>query len=364
MYLVFQALDPEHRLVLALTCRVLHGFHAAVRHFRNQQLTRDQHLEYLACIARSLPEQWVCEACLELHAINPFDTPENPMNLTCPLGWADWGYTAYGLGWSVSNRRTIRLDHRHVQVALKHLRLRNEASEYANKLLAARHYENSRTYDQELSWSIKLAARCSVYPKAKTGADGQLRYLTLTTWRFQRDGQAISLDDMGDLKICTHLGVAPYLPPPDFRYPQLWRNPFLPHDFLAVAVLAALGQQQQQQQQQEEEDHDHDGNSGASVVEVCGACPRCPTDYAVRASRECVELMAWRDLGPEGSPMSLAWRVQVSDLRPDHWNSIHVGLTLDHEPGSVRALYEGAGEGLESTSGGVDLVTDTGCGKG
>lgn len=70
VYLIFQALEPQHRLVLALACRTLRGFHDSTPLLRNQRLTRDQHLDYLACVARSFPEQWVCEACLQLHQLD------------------------------------------------------------------------------------------------------------------------------------------------------------------------------------------------------------------------------------------------------------------------------------------------------
>jgi hypothetical protein len=329
MYLVFQALEPQHRHVLAVTCRALRGFHAAVPLLRNQHLTRDQHLEYLACIARSLPEQWVCEVCLELHLLDPLDTPKNPLSLTCPRKWVSWSSGAYGLLNCTLDRRLIQLDHRHIQLALKQLRLWNEPSEYVKELLAAHHHAHFKTYGFGKRQVNTLATRHSVYPKAKVGADGHLRYLTLSTWLYQRDRQPVSLDAMGDLMICPHLGFAPYDAPPGYSFPALWQYPYWPADQLAVAIKATLIQQ----------DDDR-----TAATEVRGACPRCPTDFAVQASPDCAELHVWRDLGTEGSPTSLTWRVHVRDLRPSYRNGICDGLTLEHEPGSVRALYEGVDE--------------------
>ncbi|OIW27577.1 hypothetical protein CONLIGDRAFT_633942 [Coniochaeta ligniaria NRRL 30616] len=88
------------------------------------------------------------------------------------------------------------------------------------------------------------------------------------------------------MRICPHLGFAPYHAPPGCLFGHHYRNPYGPSDQLTMATKAALAQQ--------------DDNRTA-VTEVCGACPRWPTDFAVQASPDCVELHAWQDLGPEGS---------------------------------------------------------------
>lgn len=342
MYLVFQTLEPEHRMVLALTCRALHGFHSLFPNLRHKHLTQVQRLEYLACIARCLPEQWVCEVCLKLHPLDPLDTPQSVESMTCPGSWYLWRETACGRVGGF-DERYIRFEHRHVQLALKHLRLLSEPSEYARRLLAVHHHDRFQTHTRGLRArkheANTLATRYSVYPKAKEGADGQLRYLTLSTWLYQSASQPVSLRAMGDLKICPHLGFEPYHPPPGCDMADLWVYQYDESDQLAQAIKKALAQQK------------WDPNG---VTEICGACHRCPTDFAVQASPDRVELYAWRDLGPEGSPTSLAWRIQVCNNSPGSFNCTNFGPTVYHEPGSVRALYNGASEDLGSPG-----VTDT-----
>jgi len=117
---------------------------------------------------------------------------------------------------------------------------------------------------------------------------------------------------------------------------SVWRNPYRKSDVrLAVAVKAALARQ------------DDDYHSTTAAAGVRGACPRCPTDFAVHGSSDCAELCVWRNLWLECSPTSLAWKVRVSALRGDHRNGIHVGLTVHHEPGSICEFYDGADECLK-----------------
>ncbi|RKU44355.1 hypothetical protein DL546_000031 [Coniochaeta pulveracea] len=339
MYLVFQELESEHRRVLALTCRALHGFHSMSPNLRNKCLTQDQHLEYLACIARSLPEQWVCDACLKLHPFHPLDTPGRqnaesmvrPRKLFHPLCKFD----IFRSHDHPVDRRHVQFQHHHVQLALKHLRLSNKPSEYAKRLLAVHHHDHFDTHDRGLFEQEAekrevntLATRYSVYPRAKMGADGQLRYLTLSTWLYQSDIRPVSLEAMGNMKICPHMGFEPHYPPSNDLWPEFWCYGYRP-DTLAQAIEKALAQQQ---------------DNRIGVTEIRGACPRCPTDFAIQASPNRVELLVWRDLGPEGSPRSLAWRIHVfnigRDCPNDQWNT-HGCSTLHHVPGSVRALYDG-----------------------
>jgi hypothetical protein len=208
------------------------------------------------------------------------------------------------------------------------------------KLLAAHHHDRFAAHSTRTGQVNTLTTQYSVYPKVKMGADGHLRYLTLSTWLYQRDRQPVSLDAMGDLTICPHLGFGPYHAPPNFSFdPGLWRYPYWKLDQLAIAIKTAFGQ--------------HDVN-GTVVSEVHGACHRCPTDFTVQASPDWAKLCVWRDLGPEGSPTSLAWKVHIRGLLPPHRNIINSGLTLAHEPGSVRALYNAAGEYWDPSP-----VTDT-----
>ncbi|OIW25028.1 hypothetical protein CONLIGDRAFT_79093 [Coniochaeta ligniaria NRRL 30616] len=314
LLLVVDELEPPHRLAFAHTCRALHNLHRPV------PLLRDQHLEYLACVARSRPEQWVCEVCVTFHPAVTLDTPEQPQLMTCPHGWLKRRCLAYSLGdWPVDSRH-LKIDHRHVQLALKYLRL-GIHHEYVQKLLAPHRQDDFKTHLKTVQQRNVLKTRYSVHPKAAAGADGHLRYLTLSVWLYQRDHHSVSLEAMGNLWICPHLSFVS-------RFGS--RSPIAPNDQFGAAIETALAQ----------DDHS----------EMRGACDRCATDFSVQASPDRAELRVWQDLGPECSPRSLAWRTHLREScttyfcpQPRVW-----GSALHHEPGSVRALYDCAAEDLNT----------------
>ncbi|ERS97486.1 hypothetical protein HMPREF1624_05654 [Sporothrix schenckii ATCC 58251] len=75
---------------------------------------------------------------------------------------------------------------------------------------------------------------------------------------------------------------------------------------------------------------------------VGGSCDRCPTDFSVRASDAGLEITVWQDFGPEASVTDVWWQSHVpgpvlQSMAPNTWQS---GLTVEHDPGSVRALFE------------------------
>ncbi|KAI5860243.1 hypothetical protein GGS23DRAFT_581756 [Durotheca rogersii] len=308
--LISQALSSASRALLSQTCcslRAVLGSHSAAT------LERHQRLEYLAGVARDLPERWVCEACVKLHRVVNLDTPKEPQHMSCPLGWDSWRHRAYHYRRHRLDSRLVRLDHRHVQLALKYTRLRDEGHrEYLQKLLEPYRDDNFVTHIYPCRPGV-LAARYLVYPKVVVGADNNLRYMTLSTWLYHTDIEPISPFAVGDLYVCPHLC---------FLH-SLWLK-FGPVGRVGAVIHAALETQ---------------GASG----ELFGACPRCHTDFSVRASQDHVELSVWQDLGPEGHPENPAWLSQNNMVRQETSNANLEALALAHEPGSVRRLYYSGG---------------------
>ena len=312
--LISQELPPFSRVLLSQICcslREVLGPLSAVT------LSRSQRLEYLAALARDLPDQWVCEVCVALHRMNNLDVPTAPEHMTCPRGWRVWLLGAYGIPITQSRHDAgrVRLDHRHIQLALKCIRLKQDCyRSYVQKLLAPYHNDSFAAYGFPSTQPKPLTAQYSVYPKVVLGRDGGLRYLTLSVWKYHRNHRPVSLDAMGYFNICPHLFLRPDLPP----------QPHCPLDTLGRAINAALRSRNDTKQQH-------------------GACPRCPTDFSVQASPDRAKLLVWQDLGPEGSPMDLAWRSHVFDIGKAARNFRSMGLILDHAPGSVRKLYYSTG---------------------
>ena len=311
--LISQELPPFSRVLLSQICCALRE---VLGHLSVVSLSRDRRLEYLATLARDLPDQWVCEVCVTLHRMNDLDIPTAPEHMTCPRGWQTWLLGAYGIpltqSWQDAGR--VRLDHRHIQLALKCIRLQKHCyHSYVQKLLVPYHNDNFAACGYPSTQPKPLMAEYSVYPRVVLGRDGNLRYLTLSVWKYYRNHQPVSLDALGYFNICPHLFLRPDLPP----------QPHHPLDTLGRAINAALR-----------------SRNGAKQS---GACPRCPTDFSVQASSDRAKLLVWQDLGSEGSPMDLAWRSHVFDIRKAARNFRSMGMTLGHARGSVRTLYYSSG---------------------
>ncbi|KIH89874.1 hypothetical protein SPBR_01075 [Sporothrix brasiliensis 5110] len=82
-----------------------------------------------------------------------------------------------------------------------------------------------------------------------------------------------------------------------------------------------------------------------------GSCARCPTDFSVRASDAGLEITVWQDFGPEAPVTDMWWqshipgpvlqseaaRGEAQPVAPNTWQS---GPTIEHDPGSVRVMFE------------------------
>ena len=307
---IFEQLPPPNQVLLAQSCRALQGIFGG----SCSQLSREQHLEYLVALARSMPGRWVCEVCVTLHEVVKLDTPNQPWHMSCLRGWNKWQTDAYGFLNCRVDKRNISIDHRHVQLTLKYTRLQQPRYQtYLQRLLAPyRDVPFSTNMYTPPGLPGMLSVRYSVYPKVAMDASDDLRYLVLSIWSYKQgvDGTSVSLDNMGYLSICPHLRIGP-------RQPCSWDPPL---DRLGIAIAKAF-------------------NCGHEVQSMCH---RCPTDFSIKATPRQAILQVWQDLGPEDSPTNMIWKAQKYDLREDSGSMNHRlgGITLEHEPGSVRTLYQ------------------------
>ncbi|KAI1093499.1 hypothetical protein F5B19DRAFT_123640 [Rostrohypoxylon terebratum] len=297
-------LSPTSQLILSQICRPLReilGKDVSLIRF-----TRQDRCEFLAAIARQLPHRWVCEACIELHGVITADTPETPCVIICLAGRERWRYTGYAQRDRL-DARLLRIDHRHIQLALKYTRLRyHRYRQYLNKLLAPYINPNFETHPWPYKQANKLAVRYSAYPKIVMGNDGNLRFLLLSTWLYEEYGIPLLLSAMGDLKICPHLRL---------MY-GLWKG--VDHDIGSLRGIIRPFLL----------------HGGIHQSKGYYFCHYCPTDLSITKTPGRLELSAWQDLGPEGSPMDKFWRVHA------HLLTAQEHPHLSHEPGSVRDLYQ------------------------
>ncbi|RYP19051.1 hypothetical protein DL765_003547 [Monosporascus sp. GIB2] len=311
IYLVAEFFTPADIALFSQTCRSLRAIFG--RHSNAAHLSRTEYFAYLAGRARELPEQWVCEGCVALHPIVKRDTPASIYHVSsCPLGWVTSSLTGCRYGEIRIDSRLfygqLRIEHRHVQLALKYTRLqRRKYNSYLRALMAPHH--NMRYGPRG---RLPLKTHYSAYPKVVAGDDGNLRFLLLSTWRYHKGLEDISLRNIDYQRICPHLRLSHWTS----RY--LCGHPCHVLEEVVEEALEARG----------------DGQ------ERTGACPRCATDFSVQLTSEYLDLHVWQDFGPECSPVDLAWKSQSADRGLDGVrNCSLMGPTLYHQPGSIRKLY-------------------------
>ncbi|KAI0401811.1 hypothetical protein F4802DRAFT_578511 [Xylaria palmicola] len=291
-------LAPADIVLLSQTCRSIRV--SLFKHPSGAHLSRADYFAYLAGMAHGLPDQWVCDYCMALHPVNKRDTPTAACS-PCPC-------PAESRGPPLHNPCLLRIDHHHVQLALKYTRLQlRKHDPYLQALLEPRLNSRFRTYACSY---ITHEARYSAYPRIAIGSDGNPRFLLFSTWRYIAGGRDLMLHNLGYQWICPHL---------EFR-----GDDYFQHDNdLFRAFRLAL----------------HPGGAGK---EWRNACSRCTTDFSVMRCGASLYLRVWQDFGPEGSPLDPVWRSQSTRPGLDGVeNSEGSGPTLYHEPGSIAKLYCG-----------------------
>jgi hypothetical protein len=304
-------LSPVSCTLLSQTCQSLR---VILEGKSNTALfSREQYLDYLACLTRDIPQKWVCQVCLTLHHMAESDTPVQPQNISCPLGWKKWSCVAHGIPSSQFDARSKRRmpEHHHVQLALKFSRLRVYPN-YLRHLLQGCLSSPQLHYQTNEKITKLLDAQYLMYPKIIKDTDDNLRYLLSSRWSYRRDNPAALVTTLpSSLRVCPHLffrlGERPWPSGRRFILNDGTRPIFHPSESDSV---------------------------------VRGACTSCPTDFTIRLLRERAEIRTWQDLGPECSPESIYWRVHLITDNPTTINTNQNSLpVLRHEPGSIRALW-------------------------
>lgn len=243
---------------------------------------------YLVYRSRGLPGQWACEACMTFHPIAVHDIPRSIRDQSsCPRGRDSFDGRAVMRYDNRLHYNPIRIDRRHVELALKYTRLQQrEYNSYLQALMAPYHakFESPR--------AIPLKTYYSAYPKVVTGDDGDMKFLLLSTWRYYKGYGEIYLDEVVFPKICPHLQM------------NAFNSYSLAYNGLEVAVMEALETQ-------------GDGQEWA------GACTHCATDFSVQFSVKYLDLKVWQELVPENSFLNLGWGQ----------------FTCPSFPGAIRRLY-------------------------
>lgn len=238
-------------------------------------------LRYLTCLARSLPEQWVCAKCCKLHKTCWYDVP------------ADFIYRPecqYGSEWrdqeKISNRDSYALfmpAHRHVELTLKYTRLKSKKwrhREFLQKLLTPHYFP-----DKESFWTMRdqgILEQFSFCPKVIDG-----RYVHLSIQTYLKAQTKISRRFLKRERICHHI-----------------------HGYKESFTMAI------------------DMAFSTENTQLFFCCSSCRTDFSIKASPERVTICTWQDLGPEGTVFDPDWESMLCN-----------NTSIYHRPGSIQNLY-------------------------
>lgn len=280
---VIEYLPEVDRHILSVTCRAFWNTERlTLRHEPISFLSQNEYLCYLTQLSRNNPDVWVCEECNKLH---PAGEPKSKVWQTCVKHFVRGGRLA-------GDFQKLSLSHQDVQRALKLERLGNLDKRQRDVLDQLMKPNRARiSTDSEIMGAIR--SDFAAYPKIVEG-----RYLVLSVWTYQQRQESVSLQSMGKLTVCYHQRS---------------------DSILGSLICSAL-----------------ESASQRPRTTVDGFCPDCPVDFSVNFSPKRTTVRAWHDLGPEGTPLDVAWRVHC-------WPRLRSSsrdLTLGHVGGSVRELYE------------------------
>ena len=318
LLMISEQLPSASRVFFSQTCRPLRRVFAHLRPPEQHEIPSEDRLEYLVDRVRNIPDRWLCELCLELHPIHPYDTPQHPLSVTCPLERQRLRKRGYGL-------TTIRLDYRHVQLTLKYARMTAGASQGYNDYLRALLKPIVTSFTTRPGSPDLLHVRHSIFPRVVAG-----RYLLQSIYTYMQNYATVTRETVGELRVCLHQRCAPV----NGRMANLFSNGQRPSWGLPQPVGTSLGETSEAAFQY-------------MGQEMCGHCPHCLTDFSVYATPQRALVRVWQDLGPEGSPLEPAWVVHTRTFRR------HLDMRVPHCPGTIRELH---GEGPEA----ADRVAQTG----
>ncbi|KAI0148746.1 hypothetical protein GGR57DRAFT_228578, partial [Xylariaceae sp. FL1272] len=142
------------------------------------QLTNEQQLEYLILLSRDFPDHWVCSVCMSMHRMSLDDLPTNIAGRTCSLEKTTQLREKIGLNVRGDDRVPFKVDYRHVQLALKHIRIRDESYFQYLKLVMSPFERGWKSAKGDLTWKFQSRAQISVGGRNEAGTlDNDLRFI-------------------------------------------------------------------------------------------------------------------------------------------------------------------------------------------
>ncbi|RSM03554.1 hypothetical protein CEP52_007317 [Fusarium oligoseptatum] len=279
----------------------------------NRRLNWDEHLEYLTAVISNRTDRWVCDDCDRTHPTYVEDTPRTPLTPDCYRPKFFQVRNPWNEGFKLPC-------HRHVQLALKYIRLGPQSAEeqaHLDDLLRPVHL--TQTIDCALiqpyvySGSVRLE-QCHC-PKVVHGRYFILHTCTYTLLEDYRGPPPI-------LEACKHRRVEFHSREKELSVENI--EGF----FLNLNMRSPLAERVWR------------------ADKVGWSCPDCATDLEAYWNGSSVTMKVWRDLGAEGSPFATDWRRQIGDHSPGSSR-----IPTERQWGSVRGSYERGEQSEEATQG-------------
>ncbi|KAJ6780416.1 hypothetical protein PWT90_02303 [Aphanocladium album] len=294
--LIFQNLPLVDQYTLLQVCS---SFRAVLRE-PFQRSTRWLHpiedrIEYLAARARLSLDHWVCERCASLHRHHLGDAPTTPMgceNIRPFVVSSQFELPGYVLS------------HRHVQLALKYFRLRSITGQYAASFLRlmTAHQEHRTECPSHELFGVLYPGSGYHWCEPKI-AETEGRFLLYQGLAFTPNAQGDwQREDIMAVRLCQH---RIWFPSALRRIEQL--RSIVNIGGVELLLLNQLQWIEGNELQQAFVRLIQYGGSGFEL-----SCPHCSSDCRVQVfmgsnGTKRIEVHAWHDFGPEGSPLDDHW---------------------------------------------------------
>lgn len=309
---IMKHLSPMEQIMLSHTCLGLYNDLADIVPDPATQLSPQDRCEYLAYVASTMPDHWVCERCQHLHRRDDADTPRLPrLPQTCPATGAVNRFLHLG------RLESYQIHHRHVQMAVKLSRRGSNLDTAQRKYLAKLLTPQLVVYNPGHRAGYVYPEQKATYRGIPTIVDEH--WIQTSIWRIRVDVCGLRIEHLGNLAICRHQHIAMYEWAnyrPRFRTDgECWENayPTVPGcsaahpswvDRLRQCVYNAYGKPGEESR---------------------GSCPFCPTDFSVTLEpgrlpglENEVVIRAWQDLGSATSPTDTSWRTFPFETTGQH----------------------------------------------
>lgn len=272
---IIKNLDLLDEFRLSQTCRAIRGFAQRDWKLALHRLSHTEQVEFLTGLAYTLPNHWVCGLCGKLHEIDKQDIPRASYHEP-PIVCRPKNRLTFDLYYS--------LQHNHIQLALKLIRMGPVNQEYLEKIISP----------VTIQTNMLRSTQVQLHHCATPMIIGE-RFFLQVEREFTADPALLTPSRFSWEDVCPHLDAT-------------FHRKFSQNIYLAFESLG---------------------------LEFTGHCERCPTDYSILITTGKVRISSWHDFGPYSSPLHEQWRVHLCCKRVLN----NAAPTVYRNPGSIRDTY-------------------------